>query len=78
MVRDNSRRLKAARRPETPVPGATEPDRASTVTCSACRKEIPASAAINPEAGEYALYFCGLNCYRHWLTAHEWHHAGPR
>jgi hypothetical protein len=42
------------------------------VRCSCCRREIPRSAAINPEAGDYALYFCGLNCYREWLTDHEW------
>lgn len=43
------------------------------VPCSHCRETIPRSAAINPEAGDYALYFCGLRCYRRWLSTHEWY-----
>jgi len=50
----------------------SQPQISVTVECSDCRKEIPRPAAINPEAGDYALYFCGLNCYRQWLTNHEW------
>jgi hypothetical protein len=52
------------------------PENPLTVQCSHCRNEISRSAAIHPEAGDYALYFCGLTCYREWLTSHEW--IGPR
>jgi hypothetical protein len=54
------------------------PRNPSVVACSHCRKEIPRSAAINPEAGDYPLYFCGLRCYREWLTNHEWARPKPR
>ena len=59
-------------RAETAWREAPVPHNPLAVECSHCRKEIPRSAAINPEAGDYALYFCGLSCYRQWLTNHEW------
>lgn len=37
------------------------------VSCSVCKKLIPASAAIAPEAREYVLYFCGGECHADWL-----------
>jgi uncharacterized protein DUF3330 len=52
------------------VPGSGNP---LPVPCSNCKEQIPPSEAINPEAGDYALYFCGLKCYREWLTNHEWY-----
>lgn len=36
------------------------------VQCKECLKEIPPSEAGQPEAEEYALHFCGLECYRKW------------
>jgi hypothetical protein len=57
-----------------PGHGSHGPDRIlknpPQVPCSHCRAEVPRSAAINPEAEDYALYFCGLQCYRQWLTTH--------
>jgi hypothetical protein len=57
-----------------PDPREAPAQNRSAVECSHCRNEIPRSAAIHPEAGDYALYFCGLGCYREWLTSHEWIH----
>lgn len=36
------------------------------VTCETCLKEVPKSEATSPEATEYVLYFCGLDCYEQW------------
>lgn len=36
------------------------------VPCEVCLKEIPASAAISEEVGEYFYNFCGLECYKKW------------
>ena len=44
------------REPEIP----SDPDRLS---CKVCFKEIPLSEAVNEEATDYILHFCGLDCY---------------
>ncbi len=36
------------------------------VACATCLKEVPRSEATVPEATEYVLYFCGLDCYAQW------------
>ncbi len=36
------------------------------VQCKECLKEIPPSEADQPEAEEYALHFCGLECFQKW------------
>lgn len=41
------------------------------VHCSECLKEIAPSEAYQPEAEEYALYFCGLECFRKWRERSE-------
>jgi hypothetical protein len=41
------------------------------VRCKECQKEIPASGIDQPEAQEYALYFCGLECFRKWQERAE-------
>jgi len=46
------------------------PEHPTQVPCGNCRDEVPRSAAIHPEAEDYALYFCGLKCYRQWLATH--------
>ena len=40
------------------------PDR---VRCNVCQHEIPASEALVPEATDFLIYFCGLECYERWL-----------
>lgn len=36
------------------------------VSCKTCLKEIPLSEAKVPEANDYAVHFCGLECYEKW------------
>lgn len=36
------------------------------VSCEICMKEIPASEATIPEALDYVVHFCGLECYETW------------
>jgi hypothetical protein len=36
------------------------------VQCALCKKWIPASEAVNPEAHDYVLYFCGAECHAQW------------
>jgi hypothetical protein len=36
------------------------------VECAVCKKQIPPSVAISPEADEYVLYFCGGKCHAQW------------
>lgn len=51
---------------------------APEVRCSDCKRAIPRAAALNPETGRAALYFCGRSCFRQWLTTHEWKMGQPR
>ena len=36
------------------------------VACEVCLKEVPTSEATVPEATDYVVYFCGLDCYEKW------------
>ena len=36
------------------------------VACATCLKEVFRSEATVPEATEYVLYFCGLDCFEQW------------
>jgi hypothetical protein len=45
-----------------------KPEEAQRVACEVCLKEIPQSEAFNAEAEEYAVHFCGLECYRAWVA----------
>ena len=36
------------------------------VACEICLKEVPASEATVPEATDYVVHFCGLECYEKW------------
>ena len=47
------------REPEIP----SDPD---ILPCNVCLKEIPVSEALNEEAVDYVLHFCGLECYAKW------------
>jgi hypothetical protein len=35
-------------------------------TCAVCQQLIPISEAIVPEATDYLMYLCGLDCYQRW------------
>jgi len=39
------------------------------VSCHYCRKHLPKDQALQPEAEEYVMYFCGLECYEAWRRA---------
>ena len=41
------------------------------VSCSICRKEVPLSEAVIPEAADYVAHFCGLECYAKWKRQSE-------
>ena len=46
--------------------GATRSAQQDLVSCEMCLKEVPRSEAAVPEATDYVLYFCGLECYQQW------------
>lgn len=38
------------------------------VACQLCLREIPLTEAVMPEATDYVVYFCGLECYEKWKS----------
>ena len=36
------------------------------VACEICLTEVPRTDAQYEEAGDYVMYFCGLECYKIW------------
>jgi hypothetical protein len=36
------------------------------VSCTTCEHEVAVSEAVVPEAADYVMYFCGLDCYERW------------
>ncbi len=53
---------------------ASRPENGSAhprVHCRECQKEIPASQLEQPETQEYALHFCGLECFEKWQKRAE-------
>ncbi|SEO47713.1 DUF3330 domain-containing protein [Nitrosovibrio sp. Nv6] len=48
-----------------------QPSDPEKVPCKVCLKEIPLSEAMNEEAVDYVLYFCGLECYAKWEKQEE-------
>jgi len=50
----------------------TRPDtELEKVSCSVCLKEIPLSAALTPEGGDYIGQFCGIECYEQFASKHK-------
>jgi hypothetical protein len=43
-----------------------QPSDPEMIPFSVCFKEIPVSEALNEEAVDYVLHFCGLECYAKW------------
>jgi hypothetical protein len=43
-----------------------EPRVPERVSCEVCRRELPAEQALHQEAEDYALWFCGHDCYAKW------------
>lgn len=43
-----------------------KPVELESVQCDVCMKEVPVSEATVPEATDYVVHFCGLECYEKW------------
>ena len=43
-----------------------KPIEPESVKCEVCLKEVPVSEATVPEASDYFVHFCGLECYEKW------------
>jgi len=41
------------------------------ISCLVCLKEIPLSAALTPEGGDYIGQFCGIECYELFTAKHK-------
>ena len=50
------------------MPTNDKPIDVERIPCEVCLREVPKSEAIVPEAAEYFVYFCGLDCYQRWKT----------
>jgi len=48
-----------------------KPSETEKVSCDICRKEVPLSEAMIPEAEDYVAHFCGLDCYKQWKQQSE-------
>jgi uncharacterized protein DUF3330 len=48
-----------------------KPVEVERVTCKVCLKEVPISEAKVPEATDYVLHFCSLECYNKWKNQRE-------
>ncbi|PKO60420.1 MAG: DUF3330 domain-containing protein [Betaproteobacteria bacterium HGW-Betaproteobacteria-18] len=48
-----------------------KPIEVETVKCEVCLKEVPLSEATVPEATDYFVNFCGLECYEKWKEQGE-------
>ena len=49
---------------------ATEKHRPqSRIRCSTCGCDIPWDEVVVPDATNYIVHFCGLDCYAEWRTA---------
>ena len=48
------------------MPRPDKPKEPEHVQCGMCRKEVPKSEAVVPEAQDYMVHFCGLECYEKW------------
>jgi len=49
----------------------SNPSEIEKVSCDICRKEVPLSEAMVPEAADYVAHFCGLDCYKQWKEQSE-------
>lgn len=48
-----------------------KPVEVERVSCEICMEEVPISEATVPEATDYVVYFCGLECYEKWKNQRE-------
>lgn len=45
-----------------------KPDEVERIACDICLKEVPLSEATIPEAADYFVHFCGIDCYQKWKS----------
>jgi len=45
-----------------------KPVKVERVACVICLKEVPITEATVPEATDYVMHFCGLECYAKWKS----------
>lgn len=45
-----------------------KPVEVERVSCEICLKEVPITEATVPEATDYFVHFCGLECYKKWKS----------
>lgn len=45
-----------------------KPQDTERIACQICLKEVPLSEAIIPEANDYFVHFCGVECYEKWKS----------
>ncbi len=48
-----------------------KPTDVTLVSCAVCLKQVPVSEATVPEATDYFVHFCGLECYQRWKSQPE-------
>ena len=48
-----------------------KPVEVERVVCEICLKEVPITEATVPEATDYIVHFCGLECYEKWKNPRE-------
>jgi Domain of unknown function (DUF3330) len=48
-----------------------KPAKADLVSCEVCLKEVHIAEAMVPEASDYFVHFCGLECYEKWKRQGE-------
>ena len=41
------------------------------ITCAEWQREVPISEAVVPEATDYVIFLCGLDCYQRWLKSSD-------
>ena len=41
------------------------------IPCDVCQHQVPLSEALVPEAMDYVVYFCGLDCYERWRSQRD-------
>jgi hypothetical protein len=75
---DRAARIRPALQVCTPPGESLQVTGVPHLRCSDCNRDIFRATALNPETGQCALYFCGLGCFRQWLTTQEWSMTRPR
>ena len=48
-----------------------KPVEVTLVSCEVCLKEVPVAEAVIPEATDYFVHICGLECYEKWKSQLE-------